>query len=136
MTLKTLAAYPVACMIGGSAVSCLAAMAATDAGVMPEIVLGMAGPLSSAVVTWQVMERTHASAPERLSSVMIAAFGIKMLLIGAYVVVMLGVLGLSPKPFVASFTGYYVALHFAEAFFLRRLLAGGAHGWPEASRIS
>jgi hypothetical protein len=125
-------------MIGGSAVSCLAAMAATGPGATPELVLGMAGPLLSAVVTWQVMARTHVSAPERLSSVMIAAFGVKMLLIGAYVVVMLGVLALSPKPFVASFTGYYVALHFVEAFFLKRLLAEGprAQGWPDASRIS
>jgi hypothetical protein len=137
MTLKGIAANPLACMIGGSLGSCLVAMALAGPGVTPEIVLGMAGPLSSAVVTWLVMERAHASAPERLTGVMIAAFGVKMLLIGAYVVVMLGMLALRPKPFLASFTSYYVALHFVEALFLRRLLADGLRspGWS-GQRIS
>jgi hypothetical protein len=39
--------------------------------------------------------------------------------------VMLAVLDLRPIPFMASFTGYYVALHFAEALLLKRLLAAG-----------
>jgi hypothetical protein len=38
---------------------------------------------------------------------------------------MLGVLSLRPVPFVASFTGYFIALYLAEALCLRRLLAGG-----------
>jgi hypothetical protein len=122
---------PVAWMIGGSALSCLAAMAATGSSVAYELVFGMVGPLASAVVSWQVVERTHSSAPERLTAVMITAFLAKMLLIGAYVVVMLALVGLRPKPFMVSFTGYYVALHFVEALFLRRLLAGGqpSPGW-------
>jgi hypothetical protein len=125
MNLKALASNPVACMIGGSAASCLAAIAATGSSMTPELVLGMAGPLASAVVTWHVMERTHASAPERLTGVMIAAFLAKVLLVGGYVVVMLAVVGLRPQPFMVTFTGYYVALHFVEALFLRRLLADG-----------
>jgi hypothetical protein len=118
-------------MVGASAASCLVLVLATGSSLMPELLLGLAGPLASAVVSWQVVERTHASWPERLTGVMITAFLAKMLLIGAYVVVMLAVVGLRPKPFMVSFTGYYVALHFVEALFLRRLLAGGqpSPGW-------
>ena len=115
---------PVAWMIGASVASWLALLAATGSSLMPELVLGMAGPLTSAVLTWQVLERTQSSTPERLTNVMIAAFGLKALLFAVYVVVALWALGLRPKPFMLSFTGYYVGLHVVEAMFLRRLLAG------------
>lgn len=113
-------------MIVGSVTSCLAAMMAGGAAVTPEVAYGMAAPLVSTVVSWQIAERTHASAPERLTGVLVAAFGIKMVLFGAYVAVVLGVLDLRPVPFVASFTGYYVALHFGEALLLKRLMAAGS----------
>jgi hypothetical protein len=32
---------------------------------------------------------------------------------------------LRPLPFVASFTGYFVALYLTEALLMRRLFAGG-----------
>ena len=115
---------PVAWMIGASVGSWLALVAATGSRLMPELLLGMAGPLTSAVLTWQVLERTQSSAPERLTNVMITAFGVKVLLFAVYVVVTLWALGLRPKPFMLSFTGYYVGLHVVEAMFLRRLLAG------------
>ena len=41
---------------------------------VPEIVLGMAAPLVSAVVTWLLRERTMATAPERLGAVLMTAF--------------------------------------------------------------
>jgi hypothetical protein len=127
---------PVAWMVGASGVSFLALVAATGSSLMPELVLGMAGPLTSAILTWQVLERTHVSAPERLTGVMITAFGIKVLLFALYVVVLLGVLELRAKPFMLSFTGYYVGLHVVEAMFLRRLLTDGIPRWPEAGRLS
>ena len=111
-------------MIGASVASWLALVAVTGSSLMPELLLGMAGPLTSAVLTWQVLERTQSSAPERLTNVMITAFGVKVLLFAVYVVVALWALGLRPKPFMLSFTGYYVGLHVVEAMFLRRLLAG------------
>lgn len=129
------ASKPVAWMVGASVASFLALIAATGSSLMPELLLGMAGPLASAVLTWQVLERTQASTPGRLTSVMISAFGVKVLLFALYVVVILGVLELRPKPFMLSFTGYYVGLHVAEALFLRRLLAGGVSQWPGAGRL-
>ena len=134
MTLKALT--PVGWMIGGSLVSCPLLIAAAGSGLTPELLLGMLGPLSSAVVTWHVLERTQSSTPERLTNVMITAFGVKVLLFAVYVVVILGVLGFRPKPFMLSFAGYYVALHVVEAMFLRRLLADGAAGWPKEGRVS
>ena len=124
MTFRAVAQSPVLWMIGGSVATCLAALVATGFTALPEILLGMAGPLVSAVATSVVRERTFASAPERLGSVMMVAFAVKMLFFGAYVVVMLAALALRPKPFMVSFTGYYVALHFVEALLLKRQLAG------------
>jgi hypothetical protein len=127
---------PVIWMIGASVASFLALIVATGSRLMPELLLGMAGPLMSAVVTWQVLERTQSSAPERLTGVMITAFGIKVLLFAFYVVIILGLLELRPRPFMLSFTGYYVGLHVVEALFLRRLLNGGVSRWPGEGRLS
>jgi hypothetical protein len=112
-------------MIGASTVSWLAVTAATRASIHPEVLLGMAAPLAAVGLTWIVTERTHAAAPERVTGVMVIALAVKMVFFGAYVAVMLRVLELRPLPFVASFTGYFIALYLMEALFLRRLFAEG-----------
>jgi len=38
---------------------------------------------------------------------------------------MLRVVQLRPVPFAVSFSSYFIALHFVEAFYLQRLFAGG-----------
>jgi hypothetical protein len=113
-------------MVGSSAGSWAAIAAAAGGRAHPELLFGMLGPLVSAVVTWVAVERTFRAAPERLTGVMVAGFGVKMVLFGAYVAVMLRLAGLRPIPFVAGFTGYFIALHVMEALFLRRLLASTA----------
>jgi hypothetical protein len=125
---------PLVWMIGGSLLSCAAVVAVTGRDLRPEIVLGLAAPLLSAVASWLVIERTHATAPERLTNVLVVAFGLKAVLFGAYVAVVLAVLDMRPLPFIASFTSYYVALHFGEALLLKRLLAAG--GGPRDDRTS
>ena len=97
--------------------------AAAGPAVTPELWFGLAAPLLSAVVTWIVIERTQRTAPARMTSVLMAAFGIKVILFGAYVIAVLAGLSLRPVPFIASFTGYYVLLHATEAVLLKRLLA-------------
>ena len=124
MISSTVAARPVPWIVGGSLAACLAALVATGFDTVPEIVLGMCGPLVSAVVTCVLRERTMATAPDRLGAVMMTAFAVKLLFFGAYVVAMLGVLNLEPRAFIVSFTCYYVALHLVEALLLRRQLAG------------
>ena len=91
-----------------------------------EVLFGMLAPLAGAVGTWVLVARTYPSNPERLTSLMVAAFGGKLVFFGVYVTVMLKVLSLRPLPFVISFTTYFIALHMFEALCLQRLFGRGA----------
>lgn len=89
-----------------------------------EVVLGMLAPLAGAAVTWVIAARLFPARPERLTSMMMAAFFAKLVFFGAYVAIMLKVVMLQPMPFVASFTAYFITLHIVEALYLQRLFAG------------
>jgi hypothetical protein len=110
-------------MIGASVVSWAAVTAAGGAHWNPELALGMAGPLLTAVVTWLLVERAHAAAPERVTNVLIGGFAAKMVFFAVYVG-LLAALGFRLRVFVVSFAVYFIALHAIEAEFLRRLMAG------------
>lgn len=88
-----------------------------------EVLFGMLAPLIGASVTWVLAARLFPSRPELLTTMMLAAFGAKLVFFGAYVAIMLRVLELEPMPFVASFTAYFVTLHLVEALYLQRLFA-------------
>lgn len=115
-------------MIGGSLATCAVAIVLAGRAAAPEILFGMAAPLVSAVASWLVIVRTHATAPERLTGVLVAGFALKAVFFGGYVALALLVLDLRPIPFVAAFTSYYVALHFGEAALLKRVLARAPTG--------
>ena len=83
----------------------------------------MLGPLAIVSGTWILTERTHRTNPAALTSVMIAAFGFKVVFFGGYVAVMLGLLALRPVPFVASFASYFIGLYLIEALYMRRLFS-------------
>ena len=102
------------------------------APVNPELALAMAGTLGSAMVSWIVMERTQRAAPERVTGVMITAFAAKMVFFGAYVVILVRLVGVRPVPFVIGFTGYFIGLHAIEALFLKRLFGETARPAPGA----
>jgi hypothetical protein len=112
-------------MAGAGVVSWLAATAVAGANTGTEVLFGMLGPLAAVIGSWAVMERTHRMRPERLTTVMIAAFAAKMVFFAAYVTVMLEVLALRPIPFVASFTCHFIGLYGLEALYLRRLFIRG-----------
>jgi hypothetical protein len=112
-------------MVAAGVGSWLAAAVFLDRRTAVTVLFGMVGPLVVVSGSWVLTERTYRRTPERLTAMMVAAFVGKMMVFGAYVAVMLGVLSLRPVPFVASFTGYFIALYLAEALCLRRLLAGG-----------
>jgi hypothetical protein len=116
---------PVTWIIGASALSGLVAVALFERATGMAVLFGMLGPLSIATATWILVERTYRQSPERVTSLMVAGFAGKMLFFGAYVVIMLRVLSLPPVPFVASFTGYFIALHVSEAIHLKSLFAAG-----------
>lgn len=86
-----------------------------------EVLLGMIAPLAATIGTWVLVERTYRWRPERLTPLMVMAFGGKMVFFGVYVTLMLTVLTLRPVPFVISFTAYFIALYAIEALCLRRL---------------
>jgi hypothetical protein len=88
-----------------------------------EVWAGMLAPLLVVIVTWVIIERVYRTAPERLTSVMMAAFAGKLIFFGAYVGVAIGVLRLELVPFAASFAGYFIALHAIEAVWMKRLFA-------------
>ncbi len=94
------------------------------ADVSPEVGFGMAAPLVAAVGSWLVTARAHRAAPERVTGVMVVAFGVKALLFGGYVVAGVRGMGLRPVPFALSFAGFLIALYAVEAYFLRQLFAG------------
>ena len=115
---------PVFWMVGASVASWAAVAALPGMNSMRDVLFGMLGPLTAAVVTWVMIVRTYRVRPERLTALMIKAFGAKVVLFGAYVTVMLTVLSVRPMPFVISFTVYFIALHLIEAMFMQRLFAG------------
>lgn len=114
----------VAWMAGGSLAGWLVASMVAGGEVRTELLLGMLGPLVVACATWVMAERTYATNPRALTGLMIAAFAFKLVFFGGYVAVMLRVLHVRPAPFAFSFSSYFIALHFVEALFLRRLFAG------------
>jgi hypothetical protein len=88
-----------------------------------EVWLGMFAPLIVVTVTWVLTERVHKTNPGVLTSVMITAFAGKLVFFGAYVALAIGILDVQRAPFVASFVGYFIALHMIEAQLLKRLFA-------------
>jgi hypothetical protein len=114
---------PVWWMVGGSVCAWLMVTALIGGRSWVESLFGMIGPLVLASGSWILAERTHTRHPERLTSLLIMAFGAKVVFVGVYVTAMLRMLSLSPVPFVVSFTSYFIALHLMEALLLRRLLA-------------
>ena len=109
-------------MIGGCLASWLLVTAAGGARWNPELALGMVAPLASAVLTWRLVDRVHAVAPQRVTNVLIGGFIAKMLFFGIYMG-LLAALGFRLRVFVVSFAVYFIALHALEAGYLRRLFA-------------
>lgn len=97
----------------------VAAFVAPDA--RREVVLGMVAPLSVALTTLAIVGRAHRRDPRQVTTVMIKAFGVKLVFFGVYVTIALSIWSLQIVPFVISFVTYFVVLHLTEALYLRRL---------------
>lgn len=108
-------------MVAGSLGSAAVIVGIVGRSRIPEVLLGMAAPLAAAAASWVMTERAYRRSPERLTALLLSAFAGKMVLFGAYVIVMLAVVGLRPVPFAVSFVGYFIALYVFEALLMRRL---------------
>jgi hypothetical protein len=89
----------------------------------PAVWFGMLGPLVVTVTSWLLADHWYRHRPERLTSVMMAAFAGKLVFFGLYVGLAIAMLGIQPVPFIVTFTGYYIVLHMLEALWLKRLFA-------------
>jgi len=114
---------PVARMVAAGLVSWLAATIGFGAQTSTATLLGMAGPLAVAVLSWVLAERAYRREPASLTGVMMTGFVAKMVFFGAYVAVVVKGLSQPAVPFAVSFTGSFIALHLIEALALRRLFA-------------
>jgi hypothetical protein len=108
-------------MVIGSLGTALLAIAFAGRRSAREVLLGMLAPLGAAGISWVLTERVYRQNPGRVTALLMSAFVGKMVFFGAYVAVMLRVVGLRLAPFVASFTAYFIALYLIEALLMRRL---------------
>src|SRR5437016_1327213 len=101
-------------MLAGSAVSALGITAFLGMARSPDVWLGMLAPLAATLCSTAIVERVYRKRPEDLTRVMGTAFVVKMAFFGGYVVLVVKAGWARPVPFVISFTGYFLALHFIE----------------------
>ena len=83
----------------------------------------MLAPLAITAATLVLMRRTYKHDPRDVTPMMTRAFAVKMVVIGAYVAMVLGVLNVRTAPFIVSFTAYFIGLHFIEFLYLRHIMA-------------
>jgi hypothetical protein len=121
---------PVPWMIGASLLSWAAISVTARQSLNPELWWGMVGPLASAVLTWIAVVRAQRTRPERVTGVLVAGFGAKIVFFGLYLAVMLRVVGVRVVPFALAFVAYVVALYVLEALFLKRLFADAMRSTP------
>jgi hypothetical protein len=114
---------PVASMVGAGLVCWLAATIGFGAATGTATLLGMAGPLIIAVVSWRLAEQAYRRDPASLTGLMMTGFVAKMVFFGAYVILVVKGMSQPAVPFAVSFTGSFIALHLIEALALRRLFA-------------
>lgn len=120
---------PVVTMVAAS-VACWAVVSMlVDAASRGAVFLGMLGPLLAVVVTWLIVQRAYARAPESVPAVMVKLFGAKFVLFGVYVGGLGLLLSVGAVAFVASFTSQYILLHTIEALYLRRLFSDSGRRW-------
>ena len=117
-------------MVGLSLVGWTVITLAAAEPVNPELLWGMIGPLASAVITWFLVARAYRAAPERVTGVLVAGFGAKIVFFGLYLAFMVRVMELRVVPFAIAFVGYVIALYALEALFLKRLFAGSMRPTP------
>jgi len=114
-------------MLAGSAVSAFGISAFLGDNAKPDvrlaIWLGMLGPLVATLWSMFSAQRVYRRQPADLTRVMIIGFIAKMVFFGGYVALIVKAGWVGPVPFTVSFVSYFLALHFAEALYLRRLFA-------------
>jgi hypothetical protein len=92
---------------------------------MNPVLGGLIGPLVAVVVTWLAVSWTFRRNPAAVTNVMLAAFLVKVIFFAAYVVLMVRVLAVEPKPFIIAFATSFIVLYGLEAWLFARLFRQG-----------
>jgi hypothetical protein len=116
---------PIGGMVAGVLAAWIAAVAVFGRAIGRDVAFGMAAPLAAVVVTWVLVVRAHRRGPAAVTSVMLQGFVGKMIFFGVYVVAVWTQARPEPVPFIASFTGSFLALYLVEAMLLGRLFRAG-----------
>ena len=93
------------------------------------VIGGMIGPLVAAILTGLVVTRVHRRNPAAVTNLMMAAFLVKAVFFGLYVVLMIKVLNLDLVPFAISFGVSFIVFYAIQASMFARLFRGAQ---PEA----
>ena len=110
-------------LAGGSVLTAIvfnAVSGLTGLGAGKEIWFGMFAPAMASVVTWMAIERQKHLNSQKMLKCIIQAFVLKFLFFGVYITVLVKTNQVNPKSFAVCFAFFYLALHIAEAFELRR----------------
>ncbi len=116
---------PVVWMAGAGLLLWLVLRGMFGAAVDPEARYALLAPLVATSMTWVVTARTYRRNPQGLTAVMVVGMLIKAIFFAVYVAAMLRGLDMRPRPFVLSFTVFFIVLYGLEALFLKRLFADG-----------
>jgi hypothetical protein len=114
---------PIVGMVAAGVGSWAATALILDRQTRVEVLFGMLGPLAAVCATWLIAVWAYRQHPRQMTSLMTAAFLLKMVFFAAYVGVMLRVAGVHPIPFIASFTSFFIVLYLMEALYLKRLFS-------------
>ena len=109
--------------LAGATLASGACVALVAPGAAPEVLSGMAAPLTATVATRVFVTRAFTRDPRQTTKVLVRLFIAKLVLFAAYVVIAIEGLSLDAAPFVVSFLTCFALLHLVEAAHLRRLFA-------------
>jgi len=82
-----------------------------------EYLLGIIAPLAVGVITVLREETVRGDASKSLTSFFIKSFFVKMIVYGAYIIMLFNFYTFSHIHFILSFSGCFITLHISEAFF-------------------
>jgi len=89
-------------------------------GYSREILMGMVLPLLITLIFSQRIKFiSRTKRPEELTKFLIKAFVLKMLLYGAYIIIIFTFYTFHEIPFIISFAGYFIVLFVIEAILLK-----------------
>ena len=114
------------CLAGGAILTAVAIGGISGLfglGIEREIWFGMLAPTLASVVARVAIERQRRLSPQKMLKCLIQAFVVKFMFFGVYIVVLAKTNQVRLETFVICFVFFYLALHMAEAFELRRAQA-------------